>query len=120
LILVDSSVWISHLRQPDRALEQLLDNAQVLIHPLVIGELSVGNLPKRLEILAYLDDLPKAVVASDSEVRGLVERERLFGIGVGYVDAHLLAATCLTPGSALWTMDGRLADTASRLGLSPP
>ncbi len=80
----------------------------------------MGNLPRRLEILAYLDGLPKVIVASDVEVRGLIERERLFGLGVGYVDAHLLAATRLTPESALWTIDRRLADAASRLGLSPP
>jgi len=119
LILVDSSVWISHLRQPDPALELLLDNAQVLIHPLVIGELAVGNFPRRLEILSYFDDLPNAIVASDPEVRGFIESERLFGIGLGYLDIHLLAATRLTAGSTLWTIDRRLADAASRLGLSP-
>jgi predicted nucleic acid-binding protein len=119
LILVDSSVWISHLRQPDRALEQLLDSAPVLIHPLVVGELAMGDLPRRSEILAYLDDLPKVTLASDTEVRGLIERERLFGEGVGYLDAHLLAAALLTPGSVLWTIDRRLADVARRLGLSP-
>jgi predicted nucleic acid-binding protein len=119
LILVDTSVWIAHLRQPVQTLEQLLGDRQVLMHPLVVGELAMGNLPRRLDILTYFDDLPKAVVASDREVRILIERERLFGLGVGYPDAHLLAAARLTPGAALWTVDRRLADAASRLGLSP-
>jgi predicted nucleic acid-binding protein len=119
LILVDTSVWIAHLWQPVRTLDQLLGDRQILMHPLVVGELAMGNLPRRLEILSYFDDLPKAVVASDREVRILIETERLFGLGVGYPDAHLLAAARLTPGATLWTIDQRLADAAGRLGLSP-
>jgi len=119
LILVDSSVWISHLRQPDRALEQLLDDAQVLTHPFIVGELATGNLPMRSELLSYLDDLPKAMVAGNSEVRSFVEREQLYGLGVGYIDVHLLASARLTPEAAFWTVDRRLAEAAHRLGLSP-
>jgi hypothetical protein len=100
-------------------LEQLLDNAQVLTHPFVVGELAMGNLPMRSELLSYLDDLPKATLADNSEVRNFVERERLYELGVGYVDAHLLASARLTPEAALWTVDRRLAEAALRLGLAP-
>ena len=100
MILVDTSVWIDHLRTGDPVLAGLLDRAAVLGHVFVRGELACGNLRRRDEILALLADLPQAVVATDDEVLELIERRRLMGRGIGYVDAHLLVATRRTPGPA--------------------
>jgi predicted nucleic acid-binding protein len=95
----------------------LLDRAGVLGHAFVRSELACGNLRRRDEILALLADLPQAVVASDGEVIALIERHRLMGRGIGYVDAHLLAATLLTPGARLWTRDAWLDATPEELGI---
>ena len=118
MILVDTSVWIDHLRSGDAMLAGLLDDGQVLSHPFIIGELALGNLRQRESVLADLLNLPQASSASDTEVMHLIQRERLFGIGIGYVDAHLLAATRLTQGASLWTRDQRLSATAARLSLA--
>ncbi len=118
MILVDSSVWIDHLRSSDKTLSDLLTNGQVLSHPFIIGELAMGSLHQRAVILSALRDLPQAVVADDEEVLGFIDRHRLFGLGIGYVDAHLLAATRLTAGASLWTRDKGLHDVAKRLKLS--
>ena len=117
MILVDTSVWIDHLRTGDAGLADLLDSGLALTHPLVIGELAMGNLRARDAVLALLQALPQAVVASDDEVLAHVARHRLFGIGIGYADAHLLASTQLTAGANLWTRDRRLREAASRLGI---
>ena len=117
MILVDTSVWIDHLRAGEAALAERLKAGQVLTHPFVIGELALGNLRGRETVLGALQDLPQASVASDREVLHFIERHALFGIGIGYIDAHLLAAVRLTPGSALWTHDKRLAAAAEKLGL---
>jgi hypothetical protein len=117
VILVDTSVWIDHLRTGDLVLGGLLDRAAVLGHVFVRGELACGNLRRRDEILALLADLPQALVATDAEVLELIERHRLMGRGIGYVDAHLLAATLLTGGASLWTRDLRLAEMAHELGV---
>ena len=94
MILVDTSVWIDHLRKGDRGLAALLTASGVLMHPFVIGELACGNLRKRDEVLALLKDLPRVAVASDDEVLFFIERNALMGRGLGYVDVHLLAACC--------------------------
>lgn len=120
MILVDTSVWIDHLRVGDPELGRLLDRGLVLGHVFVRGELACGNLRRRAEVLVLLADLPQAVVAEDGEVLALIERQRLMGRGIGYVDAHLLAATLLTPGARLWTRDVRLAAVAGQLGVGPP
>lgn len=120
MILVDTSVWVQHLRHGEAALAQRLNEHEVLTHPLIVGELAMGNLAGRDTFLGALRRLPGAVVATDEEVLGLVDRERLFGLGIGYVDACLLAATRLTPGAGLWTLDRRLAEAALRLGLVSP
>lgn len=117
MILVDTSVWIDHLRTGDAGLADLLDSGFALTHPLVIGELAMGNLRARDAVLALLQALPQAVVASDDEVLAHVARHRLFGIGIGYADTHLLASTQLTAGANLWTRDRRLREAASRLGI---
>jgi predicted nucleic acid-binding protein len=118
MILVDTSVWVDHLRTREKTLVHLLDTRQVLIHPFVIGELALGNLRQRGVILGTLHVLPKATVATDHEVLRYIDQYRLFGIGIGYVDAHLLAATQLTPATKLWTRDKRLSAAASRLSLT--
>ncbi len=119
MILVDTSVWVEHLRRGLPRLATLLQEGEVLIHPWVIGELACGNLRNRGDVLELLQGLPAAVVASDSEVLLLIEREQLMGRGIGYVDAHLLASTKLSH-AQLWTQDRRLAALAKERGLAMP
>lgn len=118
MILVDTSVWIDHLRQGDEDLARLLNAGQVLAHPFVIGELALGNLQKRDTVLNALTGLPQTSVATDEEVMCFITQHALFGMGIGYVDAHLLAAVRLSHGAMLWTRDRRLLGAAVRLGLS--
>ncbi len=118
MILVDTSVWVDHLRVGDKALAALLDTGVVLAHPFVIGELALGNLRQREIVLNALSDLPRASVATDVEVLHLIDRHALFGRAIGYVDAHLLAAVRLTAGAELWTKDKRLHGVADQLGLA--
>lgn len=118
MILVDTSIWIDHLRRRDARLVEILDDGLVLAHPWVTGELALGRLSQRNEILGLLRNLPAATLATDSEVLTLIENRKLFGIGIGYIDAHLLAATLLTPHTSLWTRDKRLALTAEHLHIA--
>ena len=117
MILVDSSVWIDHFRHGDPILSRLLDDRQVLAHPFVISELALGSLRQRDVILAALRGLPRSQVASDEEVHAFIERHKLFGLGIGYVDAHLLAGTLLSAEARVWTRDKRLRDVAVRLAM---
>jgi predicted nucleic acid-binding protein len=116
VILVDTSVWVDHLRGTNPGLVQVLERGAVLAHPWVIGELALGRLRHREEILGLLGRLPQAVTATPAEVLVLIERESLYGIGIGFVDAQLLAATRLTPEAELWTRDRHLREAASRFG----
>ena len=118
MILVDTSVWIEHLRSASAILSVLLDDGGVLGHPFVLGELALGNLRQRDEILRVLRRSPQATSASHLEVLLFIDREALYGRGIGYVDAHLLAAARLTAGSKLWTRDRRLQAVAGQLGLA--
>jgi len=118
VILVDTSVWINHLRLASAILSELLDDGEVLVHPFVLGELALGNLRRRDAFLSDLRDLPRAAVATDEEVISLIDRQTLFGRGIGYVDAHLLAAARLTADTKLWTHDRRLHAVAAQLGLA--
>jgi hypothetical protein len=118
VILVDTSVWIDHLRAGDEPLAARLQAGEVLAHPWVIGELALGNLGQRQVILSSLRRLPQAAVATDEEVLLFIERNNLAGLGIGYVDAHLLASTRLSPGATLWTRDRRLSKVAEGLGLA--
>jgi predicted nucleic acid-binding protein len=118
VILVDTSVWVDHLRADDKALGGLLDTGMVLTHPFVIGELALADLRQRELVLGALSDLPRASVAKDAEVLHFIDRHALFGRGVGYIDIHLLAAVRLTAGAALWTHDKRLHAVADQLGLA--
>lgn len=118
MILADTSIWVDHLRAGDKALATLLDAGMVLVHPFVIGELALGDLRQREIVLTALADLPHASVATDAEVLRSIERHALSGRGIGYVDAHLLAAVKLTAGAKLWTNDKRLHGVAVQLGLA--
>ncbi len=117
MILVDTSIWIDHLRSGNAALVRLLDNSAVLAHPWVTGELALGNLSHRDEVISLLRGLPQAALADNDEVLRLIDQEGLYGAGIGYVDAQLLAATRLTPDTRLWTADNRLSTVTARLGL---
>lgn len=116
MILVDTAVWIDHFRDGDTHLAGLLDHGVVLAHPWVTGELALGHLRGRAEILCLLDDLPQATVATPVELLALINHHELFGLGIGYVDAQLLAATKLTDDATLWTRDRRLQTAAKRIG----
>jgi predicted nucleic acid-binding protein len=116
VILVDTSIWIDHLRAHNASLAQLLERGTVLSHPCVIGELALGNLRQRHEVLGLLGSLPRAVTATPEEVLALIERIPLHGLGIGFVDAQLLAATRLTSDAEVWTNDRRLGEVAARLG----
>ncbi len=118
MIVVDTSVWVDHLRSADRDLIRLLEDRQVLGHAFVLGELVLGNLRQRHRVLIELARLPQAAVATGPEVLHLVEEEALHGRGIGYVDVHLLASLRLTPGTRLWTRDLRLHTVAEGLGLA--
>ena len=118
MVLVDTSVWVDHLRQGDAALVRLLDAQQVLMHPLVAGELACGNLKNRKTLLNLLDALPSATEAEHAEVRVFIETRKLMGKGLGYADISLLAAAALNSGAHLWTRDKLLADAARQLGLA--
>jgi predicted nucleic acid-binding protein len=114
MILADTSVWISHIRESQPHLEKALVESKVFMHPFVLGEIAYGNLRSRSQTLDMLARLPFAVPASDEEVLGLLEQNRLFGRGLGWVDAHLLASARLTS-CRLWTLDRPLRDAASAL-----
>ena len=118
MILVDSSVWIDHLRAGEPALIELLNAGRVLSHPFVIGELACGNLRNREAVLSLLQDLPAAPVATDEEVLFFIERHGLMGKGIGYVDAHLLSAISLAGSGRLWTRDRPLGAVAGSMGLA--
>jgi predicted nucleic acid-binding protein len=118
LILVDTPIWVDHLRSGDEVMAFLLSEDRVLIHPFVLGEISLGNLHARAAIMRQLDALPRATPAHDAEVVQLIEAAGLFGSGIGYVDAHLLASARLTAGAWLWTRDKRLAAVAERLSVA--
>lgn len=116
-LLVDTSVWVDHLRKDDALLADALADRRVAMHLHILGEIALGLLKNRRTVLSLLQNLPQAPVATDQEVQTLIERRRLFGRGIGYVDAHLLATASLAPGLAIWTRDKRLIGVASDLDL---
>jgi len=117
MVLVDTSVWIDHLRNGVTLLEDLLSSGDVTIHPFVIGELACGNLSNREEILSLLSALPTVKLATHSEVLHLVEKHGLSGRGLGWIDVHLLASALLS-GVALWTVDRRLKVMLESMGIA--
>ena len=116
-LLVDTSVWVDHLRKDDPLLAKALADHRVAMHSHILGEIALGSLKNRRTVLSLLENLPQAPTATDREVQTLIERRRLFGRGVGYVDAHLLAAASLARGLAIWTRDKRLMGVAGDLDL---
>lgn len=117
-VLVDTSVWVDHLRTGNPRLAVLLGQARVLIHPWVLGELALGGVTRNLEVSTLLGALPRAPLVSESELLGFIRARPLHGRGVGYVDAQLLASVSLGPGSTLWSVDKGLRAAASALGLA--
>ena len=117
MTLVDTSIWVDHLRVADRQLAGLLLEEAVRCHPFVVGELACGALHRRSEVLGLLRNLPQAPVVDQDEVLAFVEAHKLMGSGLGWVDVHLLASAALA-GERLWTRDRRLAEAARRLGIA--
>jgi predicted nucleic acid-binding protein len=122
VILADTSVWVDHLRANDETLTSLLAIREILIHPFVIGELALGSLRQRTLVLRELNRLPRATVATHHEAMRFIDEQVLFGLGIGYVDVHLLAAVRLTPNASLWARDKQLISAARRLRVAvfPP
>lgn len=116
MVLVDTSVWVSHLRDGNTVLADLLNDGRVLCHPLILGELACGNLKDRAVILSFLQRLPMSIEAEHEEVLFFIENNRLMGRGIGYVDAHLIASAVLT-GVPIWTLDKKLAQAADDLNI---
>ncbi|HEX9562888.1 MAG TPA: type II toxin-antitoxin system VapC family toxin [Gemmatimonadaceae bacterium] len=118
MILVDTSVWVDHLRRGNARLAGLLGDGVVVSHPFVLGEIACGSLRQRGRILSLLAELPVAATATHSEVLAFIEARHLMGRGLGYVDVHLLAAASIE-GVPLWTFDKRLDAAARAMGVAP-
>jgi predicted nucleic acid-binding protein len=119
VVLVDTSIWIDHLRNGNGQFKRLLLDTEVVCHPYIIGELTCGNLKNRDEILDLLQSLPITSTITSDEFLFFVSKHRLMGLGIGFVDVHLLASALLSD-VYLWTGDKRLRSAASNLGISFP
>jgi predicted nucleic acid-binding protein len=117
MVLVDTSIWISHFRENNAHLNKLLMDESVACHPFIIGELACGNIKNRKEIIPLLQALPQALVAENDEVLQFIEHKKLMGTGIGLIDIHLLASSLLT-GLPLWTADKQLHTTASQFEIT--
>ena len=117
MILADTSVWIDHLRTDNQDLRKHLDQGRIVIHPFIIAELALGSLQQRTKTLALLDLLPQVRVVQMNEVRLMIEARRLYSLGIGLADAHLIASVYLNPSTLLWTRDKRLRKVAEGLGI---
>lgn len=118
MIIVDTGIWIDHLKAADPRLAVLGERLEALVHPYVLGEFALGSLAHRKRLLERMAGMPQPPLARHAHVMQLIESERLFSTGIGYVDAHLLASLRLLPGSRLWTKDSRLHTQAERLGVA--
>ncbi|WP_222129995.1 type II toxin-antitoxin system VapC family toxin [Bordetella genomosp. 13] len=118
MMLVDSAIWIDHFDGRNTSLQALLDRTDILVHPLVVAEVALGNLPRRQAILQTLHDLPHIDEASHAEALALLHDKGLDGSGIGCVDLHLLTAVTLQPDTKLWTRDKRLHKAAHAMGLA--
>jgi len=116
MVLVDTSVWVSHFRETNGRLADLLNEGKTACHPFIIGELASGNLRNRTVILSLLKTLPTALLADHEEVLAFIEAHKLMGKGLGYIDVHLLASAALS-GLPLWTLDKKLERVAAALRL---
>lgn len=117
MILADTSIWVDHLRKGDMTMQRLLQQQLIVMHPFIIGEIALGHLGNRGVILQSLWELPAAAVANDKEVLRFIDSHALFGLGIGFVDAHLLASAKLSTDTRLWTRDRKLAAAAAVLRL---
>jgi hypothetical protein len=117
LILADTSIWIDHFRAVNPDLRHYLEQGFIAMHPFVVGELALGLLKDRSKTLALLDLLPQLRVAQSDEVRSMIESRRLYGLGIGLTDTHLIASVFLNPPTLLWTRDKQLRKVAERLGI---
>ena len=117
MILADTSVWIDHFRSGNRELRRVLNQGQVAIHPWIVAELALGSLRDRVKTLALLDLLPHVRVPQMHEVRLMMEARRLYNLGIGLTDAHLIASVFLNPPTQLWTQDKRLRRVANGFGI---
>jgi predicted nucleic acid-binding protein len=117
LILADTSVWIDHLRSDNDQLRALLNQGRIAIHPFIVAELALGSLKNHAATLALLDLLPQVRVAQLGEVRQMIEARRLYSLGIGLTDAHLIASVLINPPTRLWTRDKPLRNAADRLGI---
>ncbi|NOY52586.1 MAG: PIN domain-containing protein [Deltaproteobacteria bacterium] len=116
MVLVDTSIWISHFRDNNQRLKKLLIDESVACHPFVIGELACGNMKNRKEVISLLQSLPQALVAEHDEILALIEHKKLMGAGIGLIDVHILASALLT-NLPLWTADKRLSASAMKLNI---
>jgi predicted nucleic acid-binding protein len=117
MVLVDTSVWVSHLHDGNAGLEKLLSDGEVVCHPFIVGELACGNLKNRYKILSYLQSLPMTILAEDEEVLKFIENNQLMGKGLGYIDIHLIASAVLTD-VPLWTLDKTLDKFTKEIGIN--
>jgi predicted nucleic acid-binding protein len=117
LILADTSVWIDHFRLENKELQKALSQGQIVVHPFIIAELALGSLRERTRTLALLDRLPQARVARMSELRVMIEARRLYSLGIGLTDAHLIASALIDSPTLLWTRDKRLRHIAENVGI---
>ena len=118
MILVDTSIWIDHLRATQSVLVELLEQGQVVTHLFVIAELALGSISGRTDFLGYLNDLPSLGAVCHDEFMAFIEGHELYGRGLSLVDGHLLAAALVVPGTSVWTRDRRLATAAGDLGVA--
>jgi predicted nucleic acid-binding protein len=117
MILVDTSIWIDHLDKANPIMQELLKEQRILMHPFVLGEIAMGSLRKREFVLSVLSAFESAPLAREDEVLSFVRAYRLFGKGIGYIDAHILTSAKLAPGTQLWTRDKRLQALAAALSI---
>lgn len=117
MILADTSVWVDHFRSGNQELQKALSQGQIVIHPFIVAELALGSLKDRAKTLALLDLLPQVRVAQLSELRLMIESRRLFSLGIGLTDAHLIASVFIDSPTLLWTRDKRLRQVAENLGI---
>ena len=117
MILADTSVWIDHFRSGNKELRKHLDQGQIVIHPFIVAELALGSLQNRALTLALLDHLPQVRVAQMREVRLMIEARRLYSLGIGLTDAHLIASVFINPSTLLWTKEKPLRKAAEALGI---
>jgi len=115
MLLADTSVWVDHLRKGEPLLAQKLNDDLVATHPYIIGEIALGSLKNRDTVLSLLRNLPQTLIATDTEVQGMIDQRRLYGRGIGYIDAHLLASASLSHDTLIWTRNKRLGKVAKHM-----